>query len=126
MKNTNIWLFLFPPIICLSILIGAFIGRVSAGHIVQLEHPFATLPTDNDSQTDKSPGSSFEKININTADLEKLTKVPGIDKALAQKIISFRNTYGAFSRIEDIMRVAEISKEEFNDIAYYITVGGKE
>lgn len=126
MKNANIWTFLIPPIICFSILIGAFIGRVSAGHSTQLEHPFATLPTENDSQTDAPPALSVAtKIDINTADREMLTKVPGIEATLAQRIVNFRNTYGAFSHVEDLLRVAGISEEKLNDIAQYITVGGK-
>ena len=125
MKNANIWTFLILPIICISILIGSFIGRISAGDSIQLENPFATLQVDNNRQTDDSPVSStVTKIDINTADQEMLAKVPGIDVELAQKIINFRNAYGPFSHIEDLLRITGINRQKLNDIALYITVGG--
>ena len=126
MKNANIWTFLILPIICISILIGSFIGRISAGDSIQLENPFATLQVDNNRQTDDGPVSStVTKIDINTADQEMLAKVPGIDVELARKIINFRNTYGPFSHIEDLLRITGINRQKLNDIALYITVGGK-
>lgn len=126
MKNANIWTFLILPIICISILIGSFIGRISAGDSIQLEKPFATLQVDNNRQTDDGPVSStVTKIDINTADQEMLAKVPGIDVELAQKIINFRNAYGPFSHIEDLLRITGINRQKLNDIALYITVGGK-
>ena len=126
MKNANIWTFLILPIICISILIGSFIGRISAGDSIQLENPFATLQVDNNRQTDDGPVSStVTKIDINTADQEMLAKVPGIDVELAQKIINFRNAYGPFSHIEDLLRITGINRQKLNDIALYITVGGK-
>ena len=126
MKNANIWTFLILPIICISILIGSFIGRISAGDSIQLENPFATLQVDNNMQTDDGPVSStVTKIDINTADQEMLAKIPGIDVALAQKIINFRNAYGPFSHIEDLLRITGINRQKLNDIALYITVGGK-
>lgn len=126
MKNANIWTFLILPIICISILIGSFIGRISAGDSIQLENPFATLQVDNNRQTDDGPVSStVTKIDINTADQEMLAKVPGIDVELARKIINFRNTYGPFSHIEDLLRITGINRQKLDDIALYITVGGK-
>ena len=126
MKNANIWTFLLLPIICFSILVGSFIGRISAGDSIQLEKPFATLQVDNNRQTDDGPVSStVTKIDINTADQEMLAKVPGIDVELAQKIINFRNAYGPFSHIEDLLRITGINRQKLNDIALYITVGGK-
>lgn len=126
MKNANIWTFLILPIICISILIGSFIGRISAGHSIQIEHPFATLPAESTDLTDSTPASPIiTKIDINTADQEMLAKVPGIDVELARKIINFRNAYGPFSHIEDLLRITGINRQKLNDIALHITVGGK-
>lgn len=46
------------------------------------------------------------KVNINSATLEQLTKLPGIGESIAQKIITYRNQNGKFSKIEDIKNVS--------------------
>ena len=61
-------------------------------------------------------------ININTADAETLEKLNGIGEALANRIIEWRETHGGFGVIEEIMNVAGISENKFEDIKEYICV----
>ena len=59
-------------------------------------------------------------VNINQATLAQLTTVPGIGEAKAKAIISYREKHGAFSKIEDIMKVSGIKEGTFEKIKYYI------
>ena len=62
------------------------------------------------------------KININTANVEELDKIPGVGPSTAQKIVDYRKSTGAFSRIEDICRVTGIGKKKFEQMKDKIKV----
>lgn len=62
------------------------------------------------------------KVNINTADVEKMMTLPGIGQSRAEAIIAYRNEQGAFESIEDIMKVAGIKEAAFAKIKDSIVV----
>jgi competence protein ComEA len=63
-----------------------------------------------------------EKINLNTATLEELMTLERIGPKYAQRIIDFRDTYGPFEKIEDIMKVKGIGPKTFEANKDKITV----
>lgn len=60
-----------------------------------------------------APISDIEKININNAPIEEIVKLEGIGPTLANHIISYREEYGGFLCLEDIMKVNGIGKQTF-------------
>ena len=62
------------------------------------------------------------KININTASRSELMDLPGIGSALAGRIVDYRSQYGAFSSIDEIMKVSGIGEKRFEAIMDRITV----
>lgn len=64
-----------------------------------------------------------EKININTADLSGLDKIPGVGPAIAQRIIDYRTQNGNYQTIEDIKKVKGIGDATFEKMKNTITVG---
>lgn len=62
------------------------------------------------------------KVNINTANLEKLQTLPGIGESTAKKIIEYREKNGKFQTIEDIKNVTGIGDSKFNNIKELIIV----
>lgn len=63
------------------------------------------------------------KIDINTASLEDLDKIPGVGPKTAAAIIEYRSANGAFKRIEDIMNVKGIGPKKFEAMEGYISIG---
>jgi len=60
------------------------------------------------------------KISINTASLEELDLLPGIGPVMAQRIIDYRNTYGLFQKLEDLMNVKGIGQTIFDKLKEFI------
>lgn len=63
-----------------------------------------------------------QKLNINIATVEQLQTLKGIGKTKAQAIIDYRNEYGSFQTIEDIMNVKGIGQGTFDTIKNDIEV----
>ena len=57
-----------------------------------------------------------KKININTANKEELQSISGIGPALAEKIVSYRNTNGKFKKVEDLKNVSGIGESKYKNI----------
>lgn len=70
-----------------------------------------------------APDSPAEKININTASVEELDKLPGIGPVIAKAIIDYRTKNGPFKQIEDINAVKGIGDALFEKVKEQITVG---
>jgi competence protein ComEA len=63
-----------------------------------------------------------ETININTANLESLSGLPGIGPELAQRVVDYRSKNGSFKTIEDLKKVKGIGEKIYEKIAPLISV----
>lgn len=61
-------------------------------------------------------------VNINTATKSQLMELPGIGAAKAEAILSYRESVGRFTCIEDIMNVSGIKEASFEQIKELIQV----
>jgi competence ComEA-like helix-hairpin-helix protein len=73
------------------------------------------------STTPITESDSF-RININTASAAELEGLPGIGKALAERIVVHRERFGLFRRPEHLMMVRGISDRKFRKIRLLVTV----
>ncbi|MGI5949094.1 DUF655 domain-containing protein [Peptoniphilus sp.] len=64
--------------------------------------------------------TNAEKINLNTADLNSLTNIPGVGEKTAQKILEYREK-NRFKNIEDIKNVDGIGDKKFESMKDFIT-----
>jgi len=64
-----------------------------------------------------------DKVNINTASLEELQKLPRVGPQIAQRILDYRKENGGFKKIEDILKVRGIGEKVFGQLKDLITVG---
>jgi competence protein ComEA len=81
----------------------------------------ASSGTDQKQSTDTAQ-STDDKVDLNTADADALCTLSGIGQAKAAAIISYRETNGAFSSIEEIMNVEGIKEGTFSKIKDKIVV----
>ena len=70
-----------------------------------------------------SPLAGEELVDINAASPEELDKLPGIGPTTARNIIEYRELFGPFALIEDIVNVSGIGSATFDEIEDLITVG---
>lgn len=63
-------------------------------------------------------------VDINSAGIEELKKIPGVGESTAKKIIDYREENGGFSTKEEIINVSGIGKKKFESMKDYITVQG--
>jgi len=61
-----------------------------------------------------------EKINLNTAGVDELERLPGIGPSRAQAIVDYRSQNGPFKSPEDVMKVKGIKSGEFSKLKDYI------
>lgn len=74
------------------------------------------------SQNADSETSADDKVNINTADADTLTTLPGIGSSKAASIIAYREQNNGFSTTEDIMNIEGIKEGVYNKIKDLIIV----
>lgn len=61
-------------------------------------------------------------ININTAGIEELCRLPGIGEGRAKAILEYRDKQGSFGKKEDIMQVSGIGEKMYARMEAYLTV----
>lgn len=67
-------------------------------------------------------GNGSGLININKAESTELQKLSGVGPSTAEKIITYRNEFGQFKRIEDLMNVSGIGEKTFAKLKKSISV----
>ena len=59
-------------------------------------------------------------VNVNTADINELTLLPGIGEGRARDIIDYRNEYGMFTQPEDLLKIRGIGEATLEGILPFI------
>ncbi|MFA7637533.1 MAG: helix-hairpin-helix domain-containing protein [Monoglobales bacterium] len=61
-------------------------------------------------------------ININSAGVSDLMRLPGIGEATAEKVIAYRDANGEFKSVEEIMNVSGIGEKKFEAMKPFLAV----
>ena len=82
-------------------------------------------PTASDTASNQEPaGSSVQNygpLNINTATAEQLETLPNIGPARASAIISYRNSQGAFTSVDELTKISGIGSATVDQIRPLVT-----
>lgn len=62
-------------------------------------------------------------VNLNTATVEQLEKLPGVGPKTALRIIEYRQKNGGFKKVEELMNVQGIGEKSFLKMKQQLTVG---
>lgn len=63
------------------------------------------------------------RINVNTADVNELASLPGVGVSTAQRIVSYRETNGAFQSVQGLDNVPGIGPATISRISSLVTTG---
>ncbi len=115
-------------------LIGIFLGFIIFGFIYILisnshKIPISIIRDDSipvfkatSTHAQQTPLPSDQVININTANIDDLDALPGIGIAKANAIIEYREKFGDFTSIDDLLLVPGIGPSILDQIRGMITV----
>ena len=70
----------------------------------------------------QQPQQESGQVNINTADVETLQSLQGIDEGIAERIVDHRDTEGLFQNTDAIKEVKMLTQQEFIGIVDKITL----
>lgn len=125
MKNPRFCILTLLTVSICAFLLGFFLGRQTGTVQLQIGAEVAQDPvriTSPSAPTENSENSFPINVNISTA--QQLTALPGIGEVLADRIITYREQYGDFISLEELMDVPGISQKRFDAIKDLITIGG--
>jgi competence ComEA-like helix-hairpin-helix protein len=69
-----------------------------------------------------SPGRAQDRINLNTAPAEELTRLPFVGNTVAQRILEHRRKHGPFKRPQDLIVIKGLSAKRYRQIAHLIRI----
>ena len=128
MKNKVSVLLAVVTVLFVGFTLGLFVGRNTGSGTVTLavSPQMQTAPTTAATaaaETVPEETVSFP-VNINTADADTLSSLPGIGQVLAERILAYRQQNGSFRAVEEITKVEGIGEKKAEAILELITVGG--
>lgn len=90
--------------------------------------PDTTNTVVNTSKSKKTTTSKLESgqvIDINSASVATLTRIPGIGNTFAERIIEYRNSLGGFYSLDQLQEVKGITRNKFSKVLPFIIIKKK-
>lgn len=128
MKKPRLSILVAVTLLFAVFTLGFFLGRNGSHGSVELSVPAAmqTLPPQStcpEPTTPETVAVTFP-IDINRADAEQLTALPGVGEVLANRIVAYREENGSFLSTQELQNVDGIGEKRLEAIVDLITVGG--
>lgn len=85
-------------------------------HTIESRAQVGGSATRSDGGASVSTGASVQLININLATPIELESLPGVGPSTAKAIVAYREKYGAFLAVEDLLKVRGIGPAKLGEI----------
>jgi competence ComEA-like helix-hairpin-helix protein len=131
----NLALLLWVVIVICTTVLGfrwwTVAGRVPLGglHIESAAgssgpEPSAEVQARNIAAPDPPPAAAAapERVNLNSATLSELERLPGIGPVLGQRIIDYRKQHGPFSAVAGLLQVSGIGEKKLEQLQHLVYV----
>lgn len=89
--------------------------------VTAMSDRLALIPLTTEALTTTSTEQTLT-VNLNTATAEELQQLEGIGEVLSGRIIAYREAYGSFRSIEDLLDVQGIGETRLEKWRPYLTV----
>lgn len=105
-----------------------FLGRATVrGPVLEAQRasPGSTAQDEWLSRVQEKAASAAEKssrVCLNTAALEELLALPGVGEKTAERILAYRDTYGKFVTVEQLLDVEGIGEGLLEQLRSYVYV----
>lgn len=86
------------------------------------EKPTTEFSLPDDDPQPETVSTVVFPIDINAATAEELAQIKGIGKVIAENIVSYRESFGYFHSVEDLMNVDGISNKRLDNIRNYVFI----
>jgi len=70
--------------------------------------------------TVETAAAASVKVDVNTADVEELTRIPGIGPKTAEAIVAYRKDVGPFKTVEELIEVKGIGPKKLETIRPFL------
>ncbi len=96
-----------------------YVQSKSAQVTTPVSGPASSYTSSSSSSSTKSP---IGMININTAGIAELDRLPGVGPVTAQKIIDYRKQIGRFTSVDQLIEVSGIGPKKMEQMRPYVTL----
>ncbi len=103
------------------IIIGSFILVFAIGILFIAIVPLKEAVIESDRLTKHASPNIFRLVNVNTATVQELDKLPNIGLTKARAIVDYREKFGPFQKLEELLNVSGIGQSTLDKISGIVT-----
>jgi comEA protein len=119
----------FLPERIIVLALSVFLCAGSAMLYARNSRPIAKITVDNNGKLESRTLFEIEKelkearkVQINSAEIEEITLIPGIGPKIASRIKDYRDANGRFYTIESLLKVKGIGPAKLEKMKEYISI----
>jgi competence protein ComEA len=107
-----------------ALLFTLLLAPALAAHAQDSKPRAPITPPSASSPAVAGPAAVSGVLNLNTANVEELARLPGVGPSRAQAIVELRSKMNGFKNVEDIMRVRGIGRKTFRKLEPMLRLQG--